>query len=118
MEVDDEVAYEFDLHISTSKCDLFSFSTKDYPFHESTNTSIESIKLKPKAKQFEIDLNFNDSNSFSKRKNNELLICDDDDEVEEIINDKLMKSKVLKSNYLQETKIKYGVCYLNKTKNH
>lgn len=100
------------MHSSANKCDLFAFSTKDYPFDtESTNTVLDSVQVKPNAKQFEIRLKFNETNSLVRRKHNELVVNS-----KKIKEDRLMPVKLLKSNYLQETKLKYGVCYLAKSK--
>lgn len=103
---------QFDLNSSANRCDLFAFSAKDYPFDASqSKTVLESVQVKPNAHQFEIKLRFNETNSLVKRKHNELLV-----NPKKIRNDRLMPFKVLKSNYLQDSKIQYGVCYLAKSK--
>ena len=66
--------------------------------------------MKPNAKRFEIKLEFNETPNLVKAKNSELMFNSMKDK------DKLMQFKILRSNYLADTKIKYGVCYLTKTK--
>lgn len=100
-----------------NKCDLFSFAYKDYPFldkqqQDDDPLQLESIRVKPNSNQFEIKLQFNEKNdTICKKKNNELTVHQNRPSDNNIV-----KFKVLKSNYLPETLIKYGLCYLTKKK--
>ena len=66
--------------------------------------------MKPIARQFEIRLKFNETQTLVRRKHNELV------NAKKVKENRLMPCKLLKSSKLQETKLKYGVCFLSKGK--